>query len=220
MNRRLLGFFLWSVATSACALEPMDEPDLAGVTGQQGIAIGIEYGVNTDATGAPLAALGTGCTVGTDCRLAWSLAGRTDVWTVFKNSYMSLSVPALNIGVQPSMATIGSNTAYFDATRFQAADGSCLLAGGVCTTAQIDSLPAILLFYPATASTSYNSATGVSTGYTSVGLGLTIGRLALEFGATAYLNDANGSFLGLKIADNNGNFAQMAIAGKAYVYGF
>lgn len=205
------------------AWQPMSDSDLEEATGQQGVAIGLEYGVNTDPSGAPLSSLG-GCTVtgtGDKCRFAWQLAARTDTWTVFKDSYMSLRIPAINLDVQSSMGAVGSNPTYFDIARFQDASGACLLAGGVCDAAHVDSLPALKLHYPDSSGASYNPATGQSSGYSSLGLGLVVGRMALEFGATGYLNDNHpNSFLGAKIADNNGNFANWAIGGNALLYGF
>ncbi len=226
MNMKAVTLLLaTSLASSAVwALEAMEEADMGSVVGRNGIAIGLDYGVNTDQTGAPLASLSNCAGAGNPCTFAYKLAARESgggTWTVFKDSYMSLKIPILNIGVLPAMGTVGSTAAYFDATRFQNA-GTCLLPGAVCTSANIDTLPALMLFYPAT-TTSYTpvgTTGGSSAGYTSLSLGMVVGRMALEFGATGYSNDANGSFLGARIADNNGNFANMAISGKAYVYGF
>lgn len=210
------------------ALDVMDDASMGTVVGGDGIALGLEYGVNTDQNGDPLAALGAGCTNTTSCRFAYKIAARESgggTWTVFKESYMSLKIPALNIGVLPAMSAVGSNTAYYDASRFMNGT-TCLLPSGDCSTvvtSGIGTLPAMMLFYPVSTPTytpGTTAATSTSAGYTSLGLGMTIGRMALEFGATGYNADANGSFLGAKIADNNGNFAGMAIAGKAYVYGF
>lgn len=226
MNMKALALLLaTSLASSAvCALEAMEESAMGAVVGGDGIAIGLDYGVNTDQSGAPLASLSSCAGTGNPCKFAYKLAAREDgggAWTVFKDSYMSLKIPILNIGVLPAMSAVASNQAYFDDTRFRNA-GVCLLPGAVCTAANIDTLPALMLFYPAT-TTSYTPVSttgGTSAGYTSLSLGMVIGRMALEFGATGYNTDANGSFLGARIADNNGNFANMAISGKAYVYGF
>lgn len=227
-----LAIALLGLSLDVAAFEALPDDGLAAVTGQDGIALGLEYGVNTDAAGNPLAALG-GCsgtgavsaTSGDRCRFSWQIAARTasgGEWTVFKNSYMSLRIPTLNIGVTTAMSSIGSSTSYFDPTRFQRENGTCLLPGGTCTTGNIDSLPALTLFYPAGASPTYNPATGTSSGYDSVAFGLTIGRMSMEYGATGYLNDAaTGSFLSAKIADNNNaNFAAIKFTGRALIYGF
>lgn len=251
---KLLGLMmaLLALPVMAADLQSLDDSELSGVSGGDGIAIGWEYGVNTDANGAPLASLGncagTGtvtATSGDRCRFAWQVGKRKDgsgnaAWTVAKNGWLSLKIPVLNLDVQPSMAGVGANTAYFDSALFTGYDGSgnsiCLLPGGTCNTAAINTLPALKLFYPAASynATRYCPTTGTtgcasataqtSSGFTSLGLGLTIGRMAIEFdsGATpGYLRDANtGSFLGTQIKDNNGNFAMMAIGGSALIYGF
>lgn len=222
---KILMLGLVALAFNASALESLEDGELSGVTGQDGIALGLDYGVNTDATGAPLASLSNCSNSGASpCKFAWKIAQRNrdgGEWTVFKDSYMSLKIPAVNIGVIPTMGSVGSNTAYFDVSRFLSETGTCLLPGGICTAANIGTLPALELFYPAT-TVGYNTGTGVSTGYTSVQFGMTIGRMSMEYGATGYnLNNATGSFLSAKFADNNNaNFAGIAYQGRALIYGF
>lgn len=212
------------VSMNAGALDALEDGDLSSVTAQSGIAIGLDYGINTDATGAPLASLSNCSNAGASpCRFAWKIAQRNTSggeWTVFKDSYMSLRIPALNIGVKPTLASVASNTAYFDVTRFQNEAGTCLLVVA-CTTAGIDSLPGLWLFYPAV-TVGYDTTSRVSSGYTSVQFGMTVGRMSLEYGATAYTaNAATGSFLSAKIADNNNaSFAGIAYQGNALIYGF
>lgn len=239
----------------AADLRPLDDGELAGVSGADGIALGLDYGVNTGVSGAPLATLGSCAGTGTvtatggdRCRFAWQVGKRAAsgnaAWTVAKNGWMSLKIPALNIDVQPTMAGVGSNNAYFDNEKFMGYDSGgasvCLLPGGgaSCAYATIDTLPAIKLTYPAASynATTYTPGTGVSSGFTSLQIGLEIGRMAIEFDTCTalvnctsaspgyvpgYLRDANaGSFLGTQIRDNNGNFAMMAIGGSALIYGF
>lgn len=242
----------------AADLWPLDDSELSGVSGGDGIAIGWEYGVNTDVSGAPLASLGscagTGtvtATSGDRCRFAWQVGKRAAsgnaAWTVAKNGWLSVKIPALNIDVQPTMGGaggVGANSAYFDNERFMGYNALgasvCLLPGGgaSCASATIDTLPAIKLTYPVASynATTFTPGTGVSAGFTSLQIGLNIGRMAIEFdtctaltnctSASAgyvpgYLRDANaGSFAGLQIRDNNGNFAMMAIGGSALIYGF
>lgn len=234
---------LLALPVTAAELQSLDDSELAVVSGRDGIAVGWEYGVNTDAAGNPLGSLGncagTGPVVtaasGDRCRFAWQVAKRVDgsgnaAWTVAKNSWMSLKIPVLNLAVQPTMGTIGANTAYFDVSRFSGYDGSgnptCLLPGGTCDVATLNALPAMKLFYPVSSynATSFTPGTGVSSGFGSLELGMTIGRMAIEFdsaGTPGYLRDANlGSFLGVQIKDNNSNFAMMAIGGSAFIYGF
>ncbi|HEX4937769.1 MAG TPA: hypothetical protein VFX11_03785 [Candidatus Kapabacteria bacterium] len=256
----LSGFVMALVAfpVMAADLRPLDDGELAGVSGGDGIAIGWEYGVNTDTSGAPLATLGScagsgtvTATGGDRCRFAWQVAKRTGngnaAWTVAKNGWLSVKIPALNIDVQATMGGaggVGANNTYFDNDRFMGYDNLgasvCLLPGGgaSCAYATIDTLPAIKLYYPVASynATTYTPGTGVSTGFTSLQIGLNIGRMSIEYDTCTaltnctsaspgyvpgYLRDANaGSFLGTQIRDNNGNFAMMAIGGSALIYGF
>lgn len=233
---------LLSLPVMAADLHSLDDSELSGVSGGDGIAVGWDYGVNTDTNGNPLGSLGNCTGIGTvtatsgdRCRFAWQVAKRADgsgnaAWTVAKNGWMSLKIPVLNIDVQPTMAGVGADAGYFDTAKFTGYDASgtstCLLPGGTCDAATINTLPALKLFYPAASynATTYTPGTGISAGFTSLALGLTIGRMAIEFsnGTTpGYMLDANpGSFLGVQIKDNNGNFAMMAIGGSALIYGF
>lgn len=241
------GFLMALLALPAMAadLQSLDDGQLSSVSGGDGIALGWEYGVNTDTSGNPLTSLGdcngTGtvtATSGDRCRFAWQVAKRVDgsgnaAWTVAKNGWMSLKIPALNLDVQTSMSGVGAATGYFDATRFTGYDASgnsiCLLPGGSCTFGTINGLPAMKLYYPVASynATTYNAGTGISSGFNSLSIGLNIGRMAIEFDlpgtpvTPGYMRDANtGSFLGAQIRDNNGNFAMMAIGGSALIYGF
>lgn len=233
---------LLALPVMAADLQSLGDNELSAVSGGNGIAVGWEYGVNTDASGNPLASLancaGTGtvtATSGDRCRFAWQVAKRADgsgnaAWTVAKNGWMSLKIPVLNLDVQASMGGVGANTAYFDSTRFTGYDASgnsiCLLPGGSCISTTIDGLPGMKLSYPATSynATTYTPGTGISAGFDSLAIGMNIGRMAIEFdsaGTPGYMRDAStGSFLGLQIKDNNGNFAMMAIGGSAIIYGF
>jgi hypothetical protein len=51
---------------------------------------------------------------------------------------------------------------------------------------------------------------------------MTLTGTAVEFGAGAngYNANANGSFLGLRVADENGPFAGVNVQGNAYIFGF
>ncbi|MDF3029633.1 MAG: hypothetical protein K0R03_191 [Moraxellaceae bacterium] len=231
----MLGKTLWAalLLTVACGAraEALSDAELDAISGQEGIALGLNLYFNsvrapaTPATdGTPYASLSSCAGVGNPCHVAVQLANRTDAsgeWLVFKDFYFSLKVPLLRLDVAPALSAAGSNTAYFDVTRFQGDGGTCLLGTGNCTTSYINTLPALKLTVPAT-TTSYNPATGLSTGYNSVELALNIGRMATEFGATGYNADVNGSFMGVRVDDNNpnSNYAGAAITGTAYLFGF
>jgi hypothetical protein len=82
-------------------------------------------------------------------------------------------------------------------------------------------MAALKLSLPA-ASGSYDPATETSNGYTNISFGMTLTGTAVEFGAGAngYNANANGSFLGLRVADENGPFAGVNVQGNAYIFGF
>lgn len=171
-------------------------------------------------------------------------------WLVFKDSYMALKMPNLYLNggevgnarafTQSLSAAAGYN-GFFDISRFQNVAGSCLLPDGTggtaCTQANILKTPSLIMQQKVSVSgsnPSYNTATRVSSNYDSISLGFTIGRLAIEYDCTVvntvscpavtnalgYNRDANGSFMGLNIRDNNSNFAGIAVGGRMYLYGF
>lgn len=204
-------------------MELMPDQELQTVDGQQGIALGLDYYINADASGAPLASLSNCSGLLNPCRMGVQIAGRTGEWLVVKDTYATLRIDTVRLD-SGLMGAAGSTTTTFDDTRFRSPSGTCLLAGGACTTASIDAINALVLSFPST-TLSYSTATKVSSGYTNMQLGANIGRLAVEFdtGSPAtlgYNRDVNGSFVGLRIADNNSNLAGITFMGKAYVYGF
>ncbi len=216
----------------------IDDASMAQVVGRDGIALQIELDLNAQGDSSktatlnndmkPLASLngcvgtGTATTEGNPCRFAFEAANHTyngGEWLVFKDAYASLRIFTLLLDGS-TLGSANSNTAYFDPTRFQSATGSCLLPVGCASATAMNGLNALIFSYPAVA-TSYSPSTGLSSGYTSMQMGLDIGRMSMEFGATGYNYDANtNGFLGIKMADNNGPMAGIAVQGKAFVYGF
>lgn len=199
------------------------------------------------------------CT-GTNCRIALQLVGRearnldnTKIggasaaqavqgeWLVIKDAYFALKMPSLYLdaslmgsGTNAALSSAAAYESFFDIGRFQNPSGGCLLTDGtptgtLCTVANIRNTPALAMRH-ANSSTSYNTTTGVSSGYDSLSLSLKIGRMAVEYDTAAcsftggascgYTQDAKGSFLGLHIRDNNAPFAGIAVGGKMYLYGF
>ncbi len=215
----------------------LDDSSLGYVTGQDGVAFQIEFDLNAQGDSSktavlnndmkPLASLGgcvgngTATTPGNPCRFAIEAANHLyngGEWLVFKDTYASFRIFTLNLD-GATVASAASNTAYFDITKFENATGVCLLPM-TCSASTLNGLNALVFSFP-TVATSYSPATGVSSGYTSMQMGVNIGRMSMEFGPTGYNNDANpNSFLGIKIADTNGPMAGIAVQGKAFVYGF
>ncbi|MFZ5755582.1 MAG: hypothetical protein ACOY3X_01610 [Pseudomonadota bacterium] len=203
-------------------LDPMADAELSGVEGAAGIAVELGLYINSaEGTGAPLASLSNCAGVPNPCHFGLQFYNRNDAsgeWLVLKDAWASLVVPTLNLDVGILSGT-ASNTGYFDTARFQNEAGTCLFGAGNCTTAYIGALPGLKMSVPAPAP-SYNGTTFASSGYDSVSLQMNIGRMATEFGATGYDGDANGSFMGISIRDNNSNFAGIALRGNGYIFGF
>lgn len=214
------------------ALESLPEQEMSDVSGGQGIALQLDffYNMTPDSSkssvpnndAAPFdATCGTGGpgTTGNPCRFGLQFANRTADWLVFKDFYMGARIFQINLD-GANLATAASNSAYFDATKFQNSAGTCLLPSALCTVANLNTLNAIVFSYPAT-TTAYNTSTFVSSGYNSLLLTANLGRLVVEANAGAGPPDTTqNSYLGARILDNNSKFAGVAIRGKAFVFGF
>ena len=218
MKYWLLSPVLLILSAPSHALEPMAEEEMQTVTGQAGVALELGMDLNTNPDGS--IALADCDTLGGPCRLALSFANRTDEWLVLKGYYGNLSIPTLNLDAA-YLSEAGNDTTLFDSSKFLNDSNDCLLPGGSCDTATLDSMAAMKLSLPA-ASGSYDPATETSNGYTNISFGMTLTGTAVEFGAGAngYNANANGSFLGLRVADENGPFAGINVQGNAYIFGF
>jgi hypothetical protein len=217
-------------------LAPIDDDHLAAVTGTgNGIAFEIQTLINTDTTGAPLTGFGAGCS-SNDTRgltnlapqpcsavLALQFSGRQGAWLVMKDYYGILSIPTLNLDAYLNPTT---NTSYYNSNRFKndAATPACISDMSTCNPAGMGSF----------AFTFPNSA---QTDFTDIGIYLHIGRLAIEYDATAtscptinsgtgtncgYNQDAFGGFAGVIVSDTSAARAQaqISVAGRVRVYGF
>lgn len=191
---------------TSVGLMPMSDAALAGVVAREGVGTLLELRINADENGAPLAALSSCAGIGNPCRLGLKFANREGgggEWLILKDFFGRLFLDGLNIDGSYNPAT---STAYYDATRFQDDSGTCLLAG--CDP---NGLPALML--------SFTGTPGVFEA--DITLGLEIGRIALEYGASGFQADANGSFAGVRVADAAlGRQTQIDIDGKVRVYGY
>lgn len=189
------------------AMEEMAMEELAGITGQEGISLGLELRMNADAQGQPLNA-GCGATIGTgaplasfannNCRIASQGGARQNFnggeWLVAKNFFARILIPSLYIdsGRTPIAPTI-----YEDLDRFRDEDGTPLL-----TTPH--DIPALKLRVPET-----------------IELSMQIGGLSIEYGPTAYLNNNSYPFLGMKIGNSDAGLpAEVRLEGTLTVFGF
>lgn len=216
------------VAHNAYALEPLNDGEMEAVTGQRGILLSFQYYFNSHPDQAGAANTGTGgCSApnggtslaDTDCRFAVQITSRESEWLVFKNGHASIDVDKLAIDASVLGGSRGADAAYagwFDAAKFQDIDGvTCLLEAG-CTTTAISQMAGLRLSYP-------EGTNGENFG--NVKFGMYFEGLAVEpnLGApngNGWVGNQNGSFMGLNVADNNGQQANIAFGGDFYLYGF
>lgn len=206
--------------TPALALDVMSDDSLSATTGQEGIGLLMEMRINADEQGKPLTAptLAANASDFTNCgnlnnfsspgcRLAISFQGRNSggnpIWLVFKNYYGRQFFPAifLDSGITPASAS-----PYADLDRFKDQNGVPLLASP-------NNIPYLKFSAPKDLEI-WN---------------MTVGGLAIEYGATGYLNTNNKSVGGIKISnsagviDANGNSnlpATVSIKGSVGLFGF
>lgn len=221
----VLGALLLATMSPAVAMQPMADAEMSAVTGQEGVSIALELRLNTDTNGSPLNADLTDCGgplagfANSECRYALEFEGRADKWLLFRGVYGLLKINDIRLDAG-TLSQAGHAAALFDATKFQDDSGTCLLSS--CTDATVQNLPSLRFEYP-TATPSYDplaSPRGISSGYDSLEIGLTIKETLIVFGTDAFTSTAPGSFLGLSIADNNAARAGIAISGRSFVYGF
>lgn len=197
--------------TLALAMEPMADDDLADETGQQGVAMFVDFRVNADATGQPLTAPGAAANPGdftncgsltnfssTGCRLAVKFANRTTaggIWLVAKNFYGRVNIPLMHIG---ATTTPLAATPYENLDRFKDENGAPLLASPHGIAALEISFPEEIEMW-----------------------NVTIGGLSVEYGATGYLTNAKPTFAGIKISNSAPNSPALINAqGTMSIYGF
>jgi len=219
----LAAAFVFCSAT-ASAMVALDEQGMGDVTAQDGVSIKLEMMINADASGTPLTGAPNyiDCFDPSDpCRYALEFTGRSGKWIVFNGYSGILRIEDLYLDAQPQLGTAGSNPAYFNVAKFQSPSGACLLPGALCTVANLDIQPALRASYPATVP-GYHPGTQLSSGFSSMGLGIRLDGVSVQFGvgAAGYLGTANSPFLGFNVSDTNAVEASIAIGGRAYVYGF
>lgn len=188
----------------ALALEPMNTTELADITGREGINIALELRINTDENGDPITSganyTNCGSTTNfssTGCRLALQYANRLaggGEWVVLKNFYGRINIPSIYLDASRTPA---ASTAYQDLDRFRDEDGVPLLSSP-------NDVPAVAFTFPR-----------------GIELELNAG-LAVEFGATGYLNNtASTPYMSVKVANTNPNLpAQLTVEGTMRWYGF
>ncbi|MDF1629936.1 MAG: hypothetical protein P1U78_09085 [Alcanivoracaceae bacterium] len=216
--------------TSAHAMQPMADEEMSNAVAQDGVSLRLELLINAKADGSPMD--GTGdeqidCADPSDpCRFAMQFAGRDNKWLVFKGYSGILRINDIRLDAQAELGAVGSNPAYFNVSKFQGIGGGCLLPGG-CTVANLNVSPALRVSYPDTTPgfvTGANPAAQVSSGFTSLEIGIALDGIAVEFGneSVGPLANANNPFLGLNVGDVASATApaKIAIGGNALIFGF
>ncbi|MGJ3256244.1 MAG: hypothetical protein ACFE0K_07950 [Alcanivorax sp.] len=204
----LLVLFAWGypIKGKADAMTPMDDNELQSISGGDAIQLTLRLRNNVGKDNTPDMACG-----GTPdpCRLGLEFVAREGNWLVLKDFYGSLAIEDARLE-GAFLSNTGSS--YRDLSRFEDADGNCLLSP--CNP---DGLPAIQLDYP------FAKGPGE---YQDMRTFLNIGRLAIEVddGSTpGFMLDNNpGSALAFRMSDSastNGDM-QMRFDGRAFLYGF
>lgn len=228
---KLVLIFLVTPLYAQQGLQPLDDEALGGVVGQSGIAADLELTVNADSNGNALSTLNCGGAVADPtnlCRLAFQFHNRSSAggeWIVWKNFFGVLKVNNLwiNADQSPGTGTLAGASPYPDAVannRFMDAAGTtCLLDGSANTTGchlATQGKPMLAL--------SFNEGNPAG-----LELFLHLGEVAVEYGATGYLNDnISKPALGLVIGDTRGTdlavpqarAAEIQIGGTMGLYGF
>lgn len=186
-------------------LQELSNDEMAEVVGFRGVGLLLELNMNTDASGVPLASLSDCAGTNNPCKLGILIANRSGgggEWLMLKDFFGRLFIDGLNVDGSFNPAAY---TDYRDDNRFKNDAGTCLLAA--CDPRN---LPALQLAFTGSPSAFENDVT----------IGLEVGRMSIEYGATGFNSDVNGSFLGLRVRDTAGPTTSIDIDGKVRVYGF
>lgn len=198
--------FGYPVNGKADAMTPMEDNELQSISGGDAIQLTLRLRNNVGEDNTPDMACGG---IPDPCRLGLEFVAREGNWLVLKDFYGSLAIEDVRLE-GAFLSNTGSS--YRDLSRFEDADGNCLLSP--CNP---DGLPAIQLDYP------FAKGPGE---YQDMHTFLNIGRMAVEVddGSTpGFMLDNNpGSALAFRMSDSgstNGDM-QMRFDGRAFLYGF
>lgn len=212
-NRSLLAaLLLIPVMSVASTLEPIGDEALAEVTGQEGVIMAITMNLNLDANGDTLPTLDN-CKNTNLCNIALQFHNRLDnggEWLVLKDVAISIKINDLYVD---AAFTPAAASPYADSTRFLSRTGNCLTDSTLSAAACAEGV-----WNNPTVQLSFNGS--YTTFESDIEIYQRIGRMAVEYGATGYKNDANGTFMGLLISDTTQQHARLDIDGKVFISGF
>ncbi|MCH8541995.1 MAG: hypothetical protein LAT61_00365 [Alcanivorax sp.] len=200
----------------ALNLEPLDDDDMAGISGREGVGVNFSFLINaelaSDGQITPIACPGVGThSNGTpDCRLALQFNDMSDeaglkAWLVLKDYHGAFSINGVRFDSVRTSATPSSLCDAQCAARFPAGFSP-------------DDKPALQLSYD------HSDMQPGAAHYGDVLFYFSAARITAEFGDTGYLLDnTSGSALGIRMADGpnaiNGA-AQMRFDGQLQMYGY
>lgn len=209
-----LAALLLSASVSAASLQSLDDASLSGVVGQEGIAMDLGLYLNTDTNGDPLAALDN-CKGTSKCNIALQFNNRLNAggeWLVLKDVSASIRLKSLLINAAFSSATASK---YADSSRFANAGKTLCIPSGAaysattCAGSVLDK-PVLQFSYKGDAATFE----------TDTEMFVSIGRMAVQYGANGPSTDQNGSFMGVLVSDLTQRHAKIDFDGKVFVSGF
>lgn len=212
----------------AVAMEAMDDAGLAEISGQDGVALDLEFRANMEEDGVggfrPIQAAPFNSCSGNNnpCKLGINFAARDTAWIVIKDYYARIVVDTIQLDVA-TINTGGGSAFAGDMSQFENPAGTCLLdndpAG--CSAGDLDGDPALQISFP-TLDSGGNPRT--RTDYTDILILQNMGRVSAEYdggGLEGFERDAaTGSVLGFRMQDNNGGPAQTRWEGRSIIFGF
>ena len=214
MSRCLWLFMLISLSANSpgAGLMPVDDMELAQITGQEGVAIDLELRVNADSSGTPLASLDNCSGPGNPCLIALQFGNRTaggGEWLAIKDLYGVMRFNDLQLD---GTRLPSQSSDYANPERFLDQNGTCLIDSGMA--AENCSPNGTLA-----ASFSFPETSGFNA---DIEWFLNVGRMSVQFGEEGYwaANDDGASFVGIRIDDKINDVATIDVGGSIQLFGF
>ena len=218
-------------APSITGLTPLDDGQLSGITGREGVALDFTYTMNAYyedgpgyAAGDPLSSLANCEGLHNPCSLGIAVNNRDGMWIMLKDLYGIQKIRNFWLDGMET-ANVGTVAGVADERRFM--DGAnCVLPGGGSRTPCLPgspSMPALAMQYGPHGDSSDG---GFDTFEADVEWHLHIGRVTVQYddpvNGLAYLpaNDQAGSFMTYQITDMHQNAAKFDYDGRVVMFGW
>lgn len=214
-------------------LKPLDDTELAAISGREGVAMDFTYAMNAYETdknghsaGDPLSSLGDCSGQHNPCSLGITVNNRPGLWVMLKDLYGIQKINNFWLNGRETRDVNGV-ASLADPNRFIEMEGgteTCQLPGRdtsncLASSPNSPSLPSLAMQYgPA-------SGDGFDTFEVDVEWHLYIGRVNVQYddnNSPAYLpaNDKPGSFMSYQITDMHQNAAKFDYDGSVVMYGW